>query len=164
MGENYKEKAKSPSVLRELALGRMLDNLGSTSDSEQRYNNGYAHNQLAVFTSWIRAFEKRMAQFVSVLNMEIIDAVPVEEKNAEPRKNDFSKIKELVGKGIVVERSIFDNTMTLTNWIENFYQESPSINARAREDQKEIGINAFGTAAHTGFQPWGSEEQPLDSD
>ena len=156
-----KGKVKSPSVLRELALGRMLDNLGSTSDSEQRYNNGYVHNQLPVFTSWIRAFENRMSTFVSQLNMTITE---VKEIPKEKKVEHKFKPEELVGKGITAQRSIFDNTKSLTEWIENFYQESPSINAKAREDQKEIGINAFGTAAHTGFQPWGSEEAPLESD
>jgi hypothetical protein len=156
------DKKETPSVLRELTLGRIVDNLGSTRDPEQRYNNGYAHHQLAVFTSWIRAFETRMAKFVSNLNMSIIDAQVIPET-----KSDFPhkfKREELIGKGITMERPIFDNTMTLTNWIENFYQESPSINARAREDQRSIGENAFQTAAHTGFSPWGHEEESLESD
>ena len=138
-----------------------MDNLGSTTDSEQRYNNGYAHHQLAVFTSWMRAFEARMAKFVSHINMKIIEAVEIPDMD---QKDSKYSCEELKGKGITVERSIFDNTMTLTNWIENFYQESPSINARAREDQRSIGENAFQTPAHTGFQPWGHKEAALESD
>jgi hypothetical protein len=158
-----KERVKTPSALRELTLGKLVDNLGSTSHPEQRYNNGYAHHQLAVFTSWIRAFEYRMAQFVSPINTKIREVVEVPSKDGSEVTHKY-KPKDLIGKGYLIDRPIFDNTMTLTNWIENFYQESPSINARAREDQRVIGESGFKTAANSGFQPWGHEEEALTSD
>lgn len=135
----------SASKIRESALSEMLGRLGNTESPDERYNNGFAHFSLAVHSSYARAFEKRMATFVRMVNVTIKEAVPVVTK-----KNSGSD--SLVGKTILIERPIFENTMTLTDWIENFYQESPSINARAREDQVTIGSEAFKTTVFSGFQ------------
>lgn len=126
----------NPSEKRESALSEMLQRLGASKSKEERYNNGYAHFSLAVHSAYARAFETRMATFVSKTNLTITGAKPIKEEDKE-------KAKDLIGKNITVERSIFDNTMTLTTWTENFYQESPSINARARDDQVQIGSKGF---------------------
>lgn len=142
-------------MMRENTLGMIINNLGFTQTADQRYNNGYAHHTLAVASAFIRAFEERMGAFVSVINVEVLDAIKIPD-------NTDGKPEKLLGRSIVVERPIFENTMTLTRWIENFYQESPSINARAREDQRHIGEQAFRVPAMVGFEPWGQTEEKLE--
>lgn len=127
---------ESPSAKRETALQEMLKRLGNAMTKDERYNNGYAHHSLAVHSSYARAFEDRMALFVKDVTIEILEAVPVKENGKVP--------EDLIGKSLTINRSIFENTMTITSWIENFYQESTSINKVAREDQVIIGTKAFG--------------------
>jgi hypothetical protein len=146
---------ESPSSRRENALSEMLGRLGAAKTKDERYNNGQAHFSLAVFTSWSRAFEKRMALVVRRTEAIILEAIPVD-KEAKP--------EELVGQTITLEQGLFLNSMTLTKWVENFYQESPSINALARKDQVSIGMEAFKTPAFAYWQPGGETDEDLVSD
>lgn len=138
----------SPSEKREAALSEMLGRLGSAKTKDERYNNGYAHFSLAVFSSYGRAFELRNAIIVSNIQAIIVEAVPIDSNN----QNQMKAAEKLIGQSVDINRPLFQNTMTLTQWVENFYQESPSINARAREDQVKIGMEAFKTPAITGWQ------------
>lgn len=148
--------SNSPSAKRESALSEMLGRLGSAQTKDDRYNNGQAHFSLAVFTSWIRAFEARMNQIVSKVEASIIAATAI------PGRKD-AKPDELIGKSISLDQPLFLNSMSLTQWIENFYQESPSINARAREDQVKIGMEAFKTPAYSTWMS-AEEDAPPDAD
>jgi hypothetical protein len=141
---------------RESALSEMLGRLGHAKNADERYNNGFAHYSLAVHSSYARAFEKRMASFINKNNVTITAAVPVEAGDKVP--------PDLVGKTVIIDQPIFENTMTITRWIEYFYQESPAINARARDDQRAIGEQAFRQAAMPGFSPWGTEDKVPEPD
>lgn len=143
------------SKTRETALSEMLSRLGNTQTADQRYNNGYAHYTMAVFSSYLRAFEERMAWILGNIQVTVLEAYPI-------NKEDNSKAVSLIGKTITIDRPIFENTMSFTKWIENFYQESPSINARARDDQVTIGTEAFKTVALSGFQH-GERDSDLSS-
>lgn len=147
-------KKGSPSDKRETALSSMLQRLGASQTKEERYNNGFAHHLLAVHSSYARAHDKRLGNFIQEVNITVREAVAV-----TPEANQ----DELIGKTVLVERPIFEYNYTLTQWIENFYQESPSINARARDDQLGIGMEAFKQPAITGFNPFGEEDRRIPS-
>jgi len=140
------------SKTRETALSEMLGRLGNTHTADERYNNGFAHYSMAVFSSYLRAFEDRMSRILGNLQVTVLEAVPVEGKKNSKVIPEMINALDMVGKTITIDRPIFENTMMFTKWIENFYQESPSINARAREDQVTIGTEAFKTVALSGFQ------------
>ncbi len=153
MGNNTKE---NPSALRESALKDLLKRMGASETPDERYNNGYAHHSLAVHSSFARAFEERMATFAEKITMTITQAEKIDKddkKAGDPEK--------LVNRSFTINRPIFENTMTMTRWIENFYQESPSINKIAREDQVAIGTKAFGVPV---MIPAGSAMQEDDRD
>lgn len=152
------EKQPSPSAKRENDTGAALKRLGFAETKDERYNNGFAHYSLAAPSSFIRAVEERLSQLIRPINVIIVGAVPAPCKNKEKMPDS-----NLIGKTVSFDRTIFPNTMTLTRWIENFYQESPSINKTAREDQVEILTKAYGVAPMVSFQPWGTQEARLDS-
>lgn len=147
----------SPSDKRESALSKMLGRLGDTQTQEQRYNNGFAHYSLAVHSSFIRSFELGMHQIISNVEATIRDAVPADDTISQETVN------QLIGKTVSLNRPLFLDRMPLTKWIENFYQESPSINARAREDQVKIGMEAFKTPPMFTYTPFGESDDAPDS-
>ncbi len=153
-------KNKSPSLTREETINLIVQHLGSTQTKDERFNNGFAHFSLARPSSYIRAMEERLARFVSVNNVKVLEATVLDKTNKEAIK----AAAELVGKTIQVERPLFSNEKPLTKWVENFYQESPSIAGLAREQQTELGKAAMGVAAISGFQPWGEEEEGVEPD
>ena len=104
-------------------------------------------------SAFIRAFEWR--QHNQIINVELViqEAVAI---------SDDAKPNELIGQTVSLDRPLFYDSMTGTQWIENFYQESPSINARAREDQVQIGMEAFKQPAFQPFSPFGVEEEKID--
>ena len=140
-----KERQESPSAKRENALSEMLGRLGSSKTKDERYNNGFAHFSMAGPSSFIRAFELRQHKLVGRVEGIITEVTPVTE---EAKKVDPST---LIGRSISINKPLFYDSMTGTKWIENFYQESPSINARARDDQVQIGMEAFKQPA---FSTW----------
>ena len=142
----------SPSDKRESALSELIGRLGNTQTQDQRYNNGYAHYSLAVHSSFIRSFEMRAHLIISNIEATIIDVTPLEQSERS--------YEHLIGKTISLHRPLFFDTMTMTKWIENFYQESPSINARAREDQVRIGEKAFGIPVMSTWQAAMEDELP----
>jgi len=80
-------------------------------------------------------------------------------------EEDCKKIgEEIVRKTMILRdkdgklRTLFHDTMTLTEWIKNYYQESPSVNARGRTDQVELAKAGYAVPAIMGMQPFGSEE------
>lgn len=148
------DKQPSPSERREHALAEIAERLGHTKDQDERYNNGFAHHSLAVHSSYARAHDERLASFVDQIHVTIVEAIPVDEQ-----EQNVKNAKIIVGKTILVNRPIFKNTMTRTRWIENFYQESPSINARARDDQVEIGTKGFAVPVITPFTSSMEEEE-----
>ncbi len=155
-------KKSTPSDKRETALSEMLGRLGASKNQDERYNNGFAHWSLAVHSSYARAHDKRMGNFIKEINITIREAVIAPDLKEEDKKKADPSL--LIGKTILIDRPIFEYDFTLTRWVENFYQESPSINARARDDQREIGTQAFKTPAITGFSSWGTEEQEIKPD
>lgn len=143
---------ESPSAKRENALSEMLKRLGSAESKEERYNNGFAHFSLAGFSAFIRAFELRQHNQVRQVEMTVREATPTrDDVTIDPTK--------LVGRTISLKDTLFYDSMTGTQWIENFYQESPSINARARDDQVQIGMEAFKQPAYTPFMAAMGETQ-----
>ena len=145
-----KDKYESPSARRENALSEMLKRLGSAETKEERYNNGYAHYSMAGNSAFIRAFEHRQHNQVAQVEAIIREATPIKPE-ARPEK--------VIGKVISLGKPLFYDSMTGTQWIENFYQESPSINARARDDQVQIGMEAFKQPAYTPFMAGLGETQ-----
>jgi hypothetical protein len=131
----------------------MLKRLGSAETKEERYNNGFAHFTMAGPSAFIRAFETRQHSQVTRIELTIREAVLAdpEDTTTDPKK--------LVGQVITRKRPLFHDSMTGTQWIENFYQESPSINARARDDQVQIGIEAFKQPAFSPFMAAAGETQ-----
>jgi len=151
-----KERNESPSAKRENALSEMLGRLGSSKTKDERYNNGFAHFSMAGPSSFIRAFELRQHKQVGKIEATILESIPVKQENTQ------EEFKSLKGRTISLNKPLFYDSMTGTQWIENFYQESPSINARARDDQVQIGMEAFKQPAFTPYSPFGVEEEKVE--
>ncbi len=90
------------------------------------------------------AFEKRMNQLIGNISATITECSC---SNCE-ENNEC----ELVGRSIIIKGGIFENTNTLTEWFMNFFQQSPSINGLARENQVEIAKAGYSQIAVTGHQ------------
>lgn len=150
-------KQESPSARREAALSEMLKRLGATETKAERYNNGFAHFSMAGPSAFIRAFERRQHFQVAKVEMIIREATPISDAvTVDPAA--------LIGRVVTLPKPLFYDSMTGTKWIENFYQESPSINARARDDQVQIGMEAFKQPAFTPFHIAGEQDDAPTSD
>jgi hypothetical protein len=142
--ESEKKKKPSPSILREAALGRIADRLGESKSWDQKANNAFVYYSLPTFTSLGMAFEKRMQELVNTVNATITDC---------SCKVDFGKTCDKhPGRSVIIEGGLFENTFTMTEWFTNFFQQSPSINARARDDQVEIAKAGYSVQTTHGFQ------------
>ena len=138
------EKRVAPGATRELALGKIADRLGESKTWDQKANNAYVYYSLPTFTSFGMAFEKRMKQLVGNISATIIDCSC---KNCAE-----GKACTLVGRSVIIEGGIFENTNTLTEWFMNFFQQSPSINGLARENQVEIAKAGYSQVAMMSHQ------------
>ncbi len=148
---------ETPANVREQALAKIAGHLGESKTWDQKANNAFVYYSLPTFTSFGMAFEKRMNQLVGNINATITscscDSCLAENKN--PCKN--------VGRSVIIEGGIFENTNTLTEWFMNFFQQSPSINGLARENQVEIAKAGYATATVPVWSPFGKEERAPDA-
>jgi hypothetical protein len=149
---------ETPSFKRESTIARLISLLGNTETKAQRFNVGYAHHSLPRPSAFIRAFEKRWNEKISNNNGTIIEVVPIPGKQTKLETKEVHE--KFVGKTIIAEGPLFSDTMTLTKWLEGFYQESPSINARARDDLMKVGEKAFTTTPIQGWQGGGKDPVP----
>lgn len=141
-----KSKKETPASTREIALALIADRLGETKSWNQKANNAFVYHALPTFTSFGMAFEKRMKQLIGNVNATITECSC---KNcSKGNKRDCY----LVGRSVIIEGGIFENTMTLTEWFMNFFQQSPSINGLARENQVEIAKAGYSQIAMMGHQ------------
>lgn len=134
-------KKLTPSAQRELALADIAERLGESKGWNQKANNAFVYYQLPTFTSFGMAFEKRMSDLVNLINGRIIECTCKD----QPCENH-------PGRSIIIEGGIFENTNTLTEWFMNFFQQSPSINGLARENQVEIAKAGYSQVAMVGYQ------------
>ena len=153
-----KSKRVNPAATRELALGKIADRLGESKSWDQKANNAFVHHSLPTFTSFGMAFEKRMKQLIGNVNATITEcSCDICQKGKGGKCN-------LTGRSIIIEGGIFPQTMTLTEWFMNFFQQSPSINALARENQVEIAKAGYTTATVPVWSPFGKEEKEAEVD
>lgn len=163
-GKDQKPKfAGTSSEQREGALAGIAQRLGAAEGWNESAQNAFTHYSLPCHTSYARAFEKRMHTLITPVNVTITGATckcdmqPCDEKDCEGKGDD------LVGKTLILRdeegefRTLFHDTMTLTEWIKNYYQESPSVNARGRTDQVELAKAGYAVPAIMGMQPFGGE-------
>ena len=150
------KKRVNPSSTREQALGKIADRLGESKTWDQKANNAFVYYTLPTFTSFGMAFEKRMNQLIGNISATITEC-----SCSNCKKN---KECELVGRSIIIKGGIFENTNTLTEWFMNFFQQSPSINGLARENQVEIAKAGYTTATVPVWSPFGREEKEAEAD
>lgn len=142
------KKKAGPSATREFALAKIADRLGESQNWNQRANNAFVYYMLPTFTSFGMAFEKRMNQLIGLTSATIIDC------SCEENPCTIH-----IGRSILIEGGIFENTNTLTEWFMNFYQQSTSINGLARENQVEIAKAGYGQIA---MQSWQTTPTKID--
>jgi len=143
--EKQKFKGTS-SEQREIALASIAQRLGSAETWDERAQNAFIHYSLPVHTSYARAFENRMRQLIIPLTVTVTGC-----------SCDKQPCEKHIGEVLLLKRPLFLNTMTLTEWITNYFQESPSVNARARQDQVELAKAGYAVPAIMGMQPFGGE-------
>ena len=141
-----RERKESPTRTREKALAMIADRLGEAKSWDQKANNAFVHHSLPTFTSFGMAFEKRMKQLIGNVSATITEC------SCKNCQSDNKKDCEIVGRSIIIKGGIFENTMTLTEWFMNFFQQSPSIGALARENQVEIAKAGYSQVAMMGHQ------------
>ena len=136
-----KPRKETPASTRESALSDIAMRLGESQTWDQKANNAFVYFALPTFTSFGMAFEKRMTQLVNLVNATIIECSCKEQPCTQH-----------VGRNIIIKGGIFENTNTLTEWFTNFFQQSPSINGLARENQVEIAKAGYSQMALASFQ------------
>lgn len=147
-----KKKKTNPAAMREFALSEVLARLGESKDWNQRANNAFVYYILPTFTSFGMAFEKRMNQLIGSISAIITECSCKDE------------CKNHVGRSVLIEGGIFENTNTLTEWFMNFFQQSVSINGLARKDQVEVAKAGYATATVPTWSPFGKEEKEAEAD
>ncbi len=141
-----KERKESPTKTREKALAMIADRLGEAKSWDQKANNAFVHHSLPTYTSFGMAFEKRMKELIGNVSATITEcSCDICQKGKEGTCS-------LTGRSVIIEGGIFANTMTLTEWFMNFFQQSPSIGALARENQVEIAKAGYSQVAMMGHQ------------
>lgn len=153
-----KEKKVNPAGTRELALATIAERLGESKSWDQKANNAFVYHALPTFTSFGMAFEKRMKQLIGNVNATITEC------SCDNCKKGNKKDCPRVGRSVIIEGGIFENTMTITEWFMNFFQQSPSINGLARENQVEIAKAGYATATVPVWSPFGKEEKEPEAD
>lgn len=143
----------TPANVRELALATIANRLGESQSWDQKANNAFVYYSLPTFTSFGMAFEKRMNQLIGNINATITEC------SCDKCQKGQMKDCSLFGRSIIIEGGIFENTNTLTEWFMNFFQQSPSINGLARENQVEIAKAGYATATVPVWTPFGKEER-----
>lgn len=163
-GTEEKSKYKgTSSEQRESALAGIAQRLGAAEGWNESAQNAFTHHSLPGHTSYARAFEKRMHTLLTPVTVTIKKWVCI--CDLQPcNKEDCKKIaKKIANKTLILRdiegelRTLFHDTMTLTEWIKNYYQESPSVNARGRTDQVELAKAGYAVPAIMGMQPFGME-------
>ena len=113
--QRKKAKKATPAATREAALADIAARLGESKGWNQKANNAFVYYQLPTFTSFGMAFESRMAKLVDIINATIKECTCKEQP-----------CKEHIGRSVIVQGGIFENTNTYTEWAMNFFQQSQS--------------------------------------
>jgi len=147
---------------RETALGKIVSRFDGKNKQEERFLNGYAHHTVPPVCSAVMQVEENINQKVIKAEGTIYQlacAKGCEEKDCKHVKGNQAILNSTISLG-----NLFPLAWTFKGWIEKFYLQSTSINAKALEIQEEVGKAGFSQPAMTGFQPWGSEEEAPESD
>jgi len=147
---------------RENALGKIISRFDGRDKQEERFLNGYAHHTVPPIASAMQQMEEDINQKVQHVEGTIYAIVCAEccEKSNCQHVKDAQKLLN----STIRLPNLFPLTWTYRGWIEKFYLQSTSINAKALEIQQAVGEAGFAQPAMTGFQPWGSEEEAPESD
>ena len=139
-------RKETPTKTRERALAMIADRLGEAKSWDQKANNAFVYYTLPTFTSFIMAFEKRMNQLIGNVRATISGCSEEGDCKKECKEDC------IIGRSIIIEGGIFESTNTLSEWVMNFFQQSPSIGGLARENQVEIAKAGYSQVAMTGHQ------------
>lgn len=148
---------------RESALSEALKRLGAAETWTESSQNAFTHHSLPGHTSYARAFEKRMHILLTPVTVTIREWVCKCDLQPCDKKKCKNIAKKIARKTLILRdkegelRTLFHDTMILTQWIKNYYQESPSVNARGRTDQVELARAGYAVPAIMGMQPFGME-------
>jgi len=161
--ESKSKFAGTSSEQRESALASIAQRLGAAEGWNESAQNAFTHYSLPGHTSYARAFEKRMHTLLTPVTVTITEWVckcdiqPCSKKDCKKEGEGIVKKTMILRDAESKLRTLFHDTMTLTQWIKNYYQESPSVNARGRTDQVELAKAGYAVPAIMGMQPFGGE-------
>ena len=142
---------------RENALGKIVSRFDGRNKQEERFLNGYAHHSVPPICSAIMQIEQDINMKVAAPEA-IITAISCAKGCEKEDCQHIEKASDLLNSTITID-PIFPLKWTFRGWIEKFYSQSTSINAKALDIQQEVGRAGFSQPALTGFQPWGGEEE-----
>lgn len=162
-GEEKPKFAGTSSEQREGALAGIAQRLGAAEGWNESAQNAYIHHSLPCHTSYAMAFEKRMHILLTPVTVNITEWAC--KCDLQPCNEEACKKKALTiaNKTLILRdkdselRTLFHDTMTLSQWITNYFQQSPSVNARGRTDQVELAKAGYAVPAIMGMQPFGGE-------
>jgi len=147
------------SAKRESALGKIISRFDGKDKQEERFLNGYAHHTVPPVCSAVMQIEQNINQKVEKPEGTIYALGCAEGCKEIPCKH-LTESVELMNSTISMN-TLFELAWTFKGWIEKFYLQSTSINAKALEIQEEVGKAGFSQPAIPGFQPWGVEEEEV---
>jgi hypothetical protein len=148
---------------RESALASIAQRLGAAEGWKESSQNAFTHHSLPGHTSYARAFETRMHTLLTPVTVIIREWVCKCDLQPCDKNDCKKKAEKIANKTMILRdkkgelRTLFHDTMTLTEWIKNYYQESPSVNARGRTDQVELAKAGYAVPAIMGMQPYATE-------
>ena len=147
---------------RESTLSKIIARFDGRDKQEERFLNGYAHHTVPPICSAIMQVEENINQKVLKPEGTIYEIQCA--KGCKDAKCIHERDAAFLLHSTISLGNLFELTWTFKGWIEKFYSQSTSINAKALEIQEEVGKAGFSQAAMTGFQPWGTQEEELESD
>ena len=150
------------SARRESALGKIISRFDGRDKQEERFLNGYAHHTVPPICSAVMQVEQNINQKVERPEGNIYYIECAEGCKELPCKH-LKDAGKLLNSTISL-KELFDLAWTFKGWVEKFYLQSTSINAKALEIQEEVGKAGFSQPAIPGFQPWGVDEKEIPTE
>lgn len=147
--------SKSASTTRESALSKVISRFDGRNKQEERFLNGYAHHTVPPICSMAMQVEEQLKS--RVISPEAII------REVVCNCTSTCKHQEMIGQTIPIP-PIFEIHYNIRGWVEKFYSQSTSIDAKALEIQKAVGEAGFSQAVNPGFQPWTETDEVIEAD
>ena len=147
--------SKSASTKRENALSKIISRFDGRDQQEERFLNGYAHHTVPPICSMAMQLEEQLKSRVAKPEAIITEVACNCKGSCDHQK--------YVNQTITIP-PIFELHYNIRGWVEKFYSQSTSIEAKALEIQKAVGEAGFSQAVQPGFQPWTDDDPDIEAD